>query len=81
AWAVFVVVMFGAQLMAQSLWLDTGWTAFLGDIRSGVVLMVACTLTSTGLFHLLAAAFAMDARRVDVLRKRQPSLHYTEQVD
>lgn len=81
AWAVFVVVMFGVELMARSLWLGTGWSAFTGDLHAGMMWMVACTLTSTGLFQLLAAAFAADARRVDVMRKRQPSLNYADGMD
>lgn len=81
AWAVFVVAIFGAELMARSLWLGTGWTAYLVDIRSGLMLMVACIVTSKGLFQLLAAAFADDARRVDVLRKPAPSMHRLDAAD
>lgn len=81
AWAVFVVLIFGAELMARSLWLGTGWTAYLVDIRSGLMLIVACIVTSKGLFQLLASAFAADARRVDVLRKRAPSIHRMDAAD
>ncbi|PIE05864.1 MAG: hypothetical protein CSA75_02530 [Sorangium cellulosum] len=78
AWAIFVVVMFGSELMARSLWMRTGWEAYQLDLRAGAMMMVACALTSKGLFQLLARAFAEDARRVDVLRKRQPSLRQLE---
>jgi len=81
AWAVFVLLVFGAEVIARSLWSNAGWTAIVDDLTAGIMLMVACTATSTGLFQMLATAFAADARRVDVLRKRQPSLHYTDGVD
>ncbi len=45
------------------------------------MLMVACIVTSKGLFQLLASAFAADARRVDVLRKRAPSMHRLDAAD
>ena len=72
AWAVFVVVMFGAEIMARSLWLSTGWTSFLGDLQTGVMWMLACTLTSTGLFQLLLPPSPLMLAGVDVMRKRLP---------
>ena len=80
-WAVFVLAMFGIDVMARSLWVGTGWQAFAVHVPAGVVFLGACTLTSLGLFQLLASAFAKEARQVDVLRKRQPSIHKMESLD
>lgn len=80
-WAVVVIVVLGLQRVAEPFWIGTGWDGYHQGIRAGLILMVACTLTSKGLFQLLAAAFAPDARRVDVLRNRQPSLHRASGID
>lgn len=80
-WAVVVIAVLGFHRMAEPFWAGTGWDAYHQGIRAGLILMVACTLTSKGLFQLLAAAFAPDARRVDVLRSRQPSLHRASGID
>lgn len=81
AWAVCVLVVFGAEVVVRSLWLPSGLGSFQLDARVGAMLMIVCTLTSTGLFQLLARAFAADARRVDVLRKRQPSIDRIDAAD
>jgi hypothetical protein len=78
AWAVFVLAMFGVDVTARALWLGAGWQT---HVMAGVVFLAACTLTSLGLFQLLASAFAKDARQVDVLKNRQPSLHKVESMD
>jgi hypothetical protein len=80
-WAVVVVVVIGVDRMVEPFWTGAGWDAYHQGIRAGLVLMIACTLTSKGLFQLLASAFAADARRVDVLRSRQPSLNRPSEND
>lgn len=80
-WAVVVVVVMGVDRMVEPFWVGAGWDGYHQGIRAGLVLMIACTLTSKGLFQLLASAFAEDARRVDVLRNRQPSLHRASGID
>ncbi|MCU0692840.1 MAG: hypothetical protein MUF54_15685 [Polyangiaceae bacterium] len=74
AWAIFVLMMFAANIAARSLWLDTGWSRFAEHMQAAGAFLVACTLASIGLFQLLATALAREARRVDVLRKRRPSV-------
>jgi hypothetical protein len=78
--AVLVIVAFGAERMARPLWAQ-GWEGSQVDLRAGLSLMIAAGLASKGLFALLASAFATDARRVDVMRVRQPSLNRASGTD
>jgi hypothetical protein len=78
--AVLVIVALGGERMARPLWAQ-GWEGFQIDLRAGLSLMIAAGLASKGLFALLASAFAADARRVDVMRVRQPSLNRASGMD
>lgn len=78
--AVLVIVVFGAERMARPLWAQ-GWEGSQVDLRAGLSLIIAAALATKGLFALLASAFAADARRVDVLRVRKPSLNRASGTD
>jgi hypothetical protein len=73
-WAMVVIVVLGVEWVVEPIGVGVGWHSYHRGIRLGLSLMVGCVLMSKGLFQLLVAAFAADARRVDVLRRSRGSL-------
>jgi hypothetical protein len=69
AWAVIVVVAFGADVAVRAVWMNAGNQAGIAQVHAGVMLMLTCALVTIGLFKGLASLFAVDARLVDVLGK------------
>jgi hypothetical protein len=72
AWAVGILVAFGAEVALRGLGLVRGQPVVLASAHVALVYLVSCTLAAVGLFKVLAAAFARDARRVDVLHAQEP---------
>ncbi len=80
-WAVAVLVTSGLWVMVRSLTPDSPPTLVLAHGYVGLVFLLSASLAVIGWFQLLAAAFARDARRVDVLKTRNSSKRPPSQLD